>query len=183
MNWKKRFTTKRLVLMGLFVALSYVLSFFEFPVFPATPYLKLDFCNVFIMLPAFLLGPVEGILVCALKEILSLIDSSSGGVGEIANFLMTSAFILLPAIVYRFRKGFKTVAATLAGACLIGTGTALLVNRFIVFPLYMGAGAADVFRSVFWFVLAFNLIKTASISLVTVLLYKRLSIFLKKKHI
>ena len=169
--------------MGLFVALSYVLSFFEFPVFPATPYLKLDFCNVFIMLPAFLLGPVEGILVCALKEILSLIDSSSGGVGEIANFLMTSAFILLPSIVYQFRKGFKTVALSLAGACFIGTGVALLANRFIVFPLYMGGAAPAVFNSAFWYVLAFNLIKTASISIVTVLLYKRLSIFLKKKQI
>ncbi len=183
MNLKKRFTTKRLVLMGLFVALSYVISFLEFPIFPVTPYLKLDFCNVFIMLPAFLLGPVEGIIVCGLKEVLSLIDSSSGGVGEIANFLMASAFILLPSIVYQFRKGFKTVALSLAGACLIGTGAALLANRFIVFPLYMGGAAAGVFKSVFWFVLLFNLIKTVAISLVTGLLYKRLSIFLKKKHI
>ena len=183
MNWKKRFTTKRLVLMGLFVALSYVISFLEFPIFPATPYLKLDFCNVFIMLPAFLLGPVEGILVCGLKEILSLIDSSSGGVGEIANFLMASAFILLPAIVYQFRKGFKTVAVSLVGACFVGTGAALFVNRFIVFPLYMGSAASAVFNGAFWYVLTFNLIKTASVSILTVLLYKRLSIFLKKKHI
>ncbi len=182
-KWKRRFTTKRLVLMGLFVALSYVISFLEFPIFPATPYLKLDFCNVFILLPAFLLGPVEGVLVCGLKEILSLIDSSSGGAGEVANFLMTSAYILLPAILYQFRKGFKTVACSLAGACVIGTATALLVNRFIVFPLYMGDAAAGVFSGAFWFVLAFNLIKTASISVVTVLLYKRLSVFLKKKNI
>ncbi|MBR5280989.1 MAG: ECF transporter S component [Clostridia bacterium] len=183
MNLKQHFTTKRLVLMALFVALSYVVSFLEFPIFPVTPYFKLDFANVFIMLTGFLLGPVEGVLVCALKELLSVIDSSSGGVGEIANFLMTSAFILFPAIVYRMKKGFKTVATTLVAACLIGTGVALFVNRFIIFPLYMGAAAQTVFYEVFWYALAFNLIKTLSISLITVLLYKRLSIFLKKKHI
>lgn len=181
MNLKKHFTTKRLVLMALFVALSYVISFLEFPIFPATPYFKLDFANVFIMLTGFLLGPVEGIIVCGLKELLSVIDSSSAGVGEIANFLMASAFILLPATVYQFKKGFKTVAVSLVGACFIGTGTALIVNRFIVFPLYMGGAAPAVFNDVFWFAVAFNLIKTFAISLVTVLLYKRLSLFLKKR--
>ena len=183
MQLKKHFTTKRLVLMALFVALSYVIGFLEFPIFPATPYFKLDFANVFIMLTGFLLGPVEGIIVCALKELLSLIDSSSGGAGEVANFLMASAFILLPSIVYQFKKGFKVVAATLAGACLLGTATALVVNRFIVFPLYMGEAAPAVFHQVFWFAVAFNLIKTVAVSLVTVLLYKRLSVFLKKKNI
>lgn len=175
-----RFSAKRLTFMAIFVALSYAVSFLEIPIFPAAPFLKLDFGNVFILLVGFLLGPVEGVIVCFLKECLRAISSSSGGVGEIANMLVTSAYILLPTIVYKFKKGFLTVVWTLAAGCALGTGAALLANRFITFPLYMGAGAADAFSALVWFVLAFNLIKTVAVSALTVLLYKRLSKFLKK---
>ncbi len=180
---KQRFSAKRLALMAVFVALSYAVSWFEIPIFPATPFLKLDLGNVFILLISFLLGPIEGVIVCLLKEGLRALGSSSGGVGEIANILMTSSYILLPSIAYHFRKGFKTVLWALAAACLLGTVAALLSNRFINFPLYMGDGAASFFAEVFWYVAAFNLIKTVSVSLLTVLLYKRLSNFLKKMKI
>ena len=63
---KSRFTAKRLSLMAVFTALAYVVSLFDFPIFPAAPFLKLDFGNVFILLISFLLGPVEGMIVCAL---------------------------------------------------------------------------------------------------------------------
>ncbi len=180
---KQRFTAKRIALMAAFTALAYVVSLFDFPIFPAVPFLKLDFGNVFILLIAFLLGPIEGVLVCVLKESLRIIGSSSGGVGELANMLVTSAYILLPAIVYQYKKGLKVVIPALAVGCILGTAVALLTNRFINFPLYMGAAAASVFAESFYFILAFNLIKTAAISILTLLLYKRLSNFLKKVKI
>ena len=180
---KKRFSAKRLALMAVFVAISYAVSRIEFPIFPATPYLQLDFGNVFILLVSFLLGPVEGVIVCVLKEALRLIGSSSTMVGGVANVCMTTAYIILPSIVYQFRKGLKTVIPALAAACVLGTAAALLVNRYITFPLYMKDAAAAVFAEVFWFVLAFNLIKTVSVSILTLLLYKRLSNFLKKMKI
>ncbi len=179
-GWKRRLSAKRLALMGVFVALSYAVSFLEIPIFPATPFLKLDFGNVFILLISLLLGPIEGIAVCVLKECLRLIGSTSGGVGELANMAVTTAYILLPSVVYRFRKGLKWVIPSLAAACLLGTGAALLANRFINFPLYMGAGAAQAFASLWGYVLGFNLIKTAAVGILTALLYKRLSNFLKK---
>ncbi|MBR1975036.1 MAG: ECF transporter S component [Clostridia bacterium] len=180
---KQRFSAKRLALMGVFVALSYALSWLEIPLFPSAPFLKLDFGNVFILLIGFLCGPVEGVIVCVIKETLRLIGSSSGMVGELANVIMTSSFILLPSIVYQFRKGLKAVIPALVGGCVIGTAVALVVNRFITFPLYMGGGAATVFNNLFWYVLAFNLIKTVSIGILTALLYKKLSNFLKKMKI
>ena len=178
MDLKKRFSAKRLALMAVFVALSYVVSLFDFPIFPAVPFLKLDFGNVFILLIAFLLGPIEGVIVCVLKESLRMIGGTI--VGELANMMITCSFILVPAIVYQFKKGLKWVVPCLAIACVIATGVALLTNRFINFPLYMGAGAAAVFAESFWFIFAFNLIKTLSISILTLLLYKRLSNFLKR---
>ncbi len=179
---KTRFTAKRIALMGIFVALAFLVSLLSFSIFPASPvfFLELDFGNVFILLISFLLGPIEGVIVCVLKETIRIMAGSTGGVGELANMLMTSAYILLPSIVYQYRKGIKTVAATLVGACLIGTAAALLVNRFITFPLFMGEQGAVVFAECFWLIASFNLIKTASIGVLTLLLYKRLSNFLKK---
>ena len=105
---KKRFTAKRLAVMAVFVALSYVVSLLEIPLplFGAS-FLKLDFGNVFIILISFLLGPVEGILVCLIKEAFRCIGSTSLCSGELANFLVTTSYILFPSILYRYRKGLK----------------------------------------------------------------------------
>lgn len=180
---KRRFTSKRLALMAVFIALSYAVSLLEFPIFPATPFLKLDFGNVFILLISFLSGPIEGIIVCVIKELFRILGSSSGGVGEIANMFVTILYILLPSVFYRFKKGLKGVSVCLAFACLIGTAAALFANRYINYPLYMGDGAAQAFSDTFWFIVAFNLIKTSAIGLLTILLYKRLSNFLKRMKI
>ena len=169
-----------MAVMALFVAMSYVVSLFEFPIFPATPYLKLDFGNVFILLSGFLFGPIEGIIVCVLKEMLCLIGTTSGGAGQVANALVTSAYIIIPCVVYRRKKGFGTVVSMLAVACVVGVVAALFANRFIVFPLYMRDNAASMFNDAFWFVTAFNAIKTVSVSIITIILYKRLSVFIKK---
>ncbi len=189
---RARLSAKRLALMAVFVALSYVVSFLEIPmpIFGAE-FLKLDFGNVFIVLISFLLGPIEGLAVCLLKEGLRCLTSTSLCAGELANFLITGAYILLPATLYRFKRTLKTVVVSLSVSCLIATGTALLANRFIIFPTFAFLFGGSIYGmtvreafSVFWVaVLLFNLIKTVLIGLLTMLLYKRLSNFLKKMKI
>jgi riboflavin transporter FmnP len=179
-GWKKRFTSKRLAFMAVFTALAYAVSFLEIPIFPIAPFLKLDLGNVFILLISFLLGPIEGTIVCVIKESLRIFGSSSGGVGELANMLVTTSYILVPSVLYQFKKGLKGVCISLGAACVLATVVALLTNRFVNFPLYMGDGAAAAFQEFFWIIVAFNLIKTLTISILTLLLYKRLSNFLKK---
>ena len=181
LSFFKRFTAKRIALMGIFVALSFCVSLLSFSLFPSSPvfFLELDFGNVFILLISFLLGPIEGVIVCVLKETIRIFAGSTGGVGELANMLMTSAYILLPSIVYQYKKGMKSVAISLIFACVTGTVAALLVNRFITFPIFLGEAGVQVFMEGFWLIVAFNLIKTASIGALTFLLYKRLSNFLK----
>ncbi len=178
--------------MAVFVALAYAVSLLEIPLpLFGAGFLKLDFGNVFIMLISFLLGPVEGVIVCLLKESLRCIGSSSNGAGEIANFLVTSAYLLLPAILYQYRKNLKTVILTLFIGCIVATGMALLVNRVLVFPAYALLGDGTIFGltvaeafSAFWVaLLVFNFIKTVSVGILTVLLYKRLSNVLKKMKI
>ena len=173
--------TKRVVGTAVFTALAYVTSFLEFPIFPAAPFLKLDFSAVFILLAGFIFGPLFGVMTCAVKEFLNFITkSSTGGVGEIANFIVISGYVLIPTIVYCYKKGFLTVITTLVIACVVQVALSLLANRFITFPLYMGAQAVEIFNSLWHFVLLFNLIKAIAISIVSVLLYKRLSGLIKR---
>jgi len=192
MDFKRRFSAKRMAFMAVFVALSYAVSLLEIPlpIFGAE-FLKLDFGNVFIVLVSFLLGPFEGVIVCLLKESLRLYTTTSGGAGEIANFIVTSVYLLFPAILYRYKKGLKSVCLSLAVACVAATGAALMTNRFLIFPAYsvvlggsiFGMSVAEAFSAFWTAILLFNLIKTALITLLTLLLYKRLSNFLKKMKI
>lgn len=177
---KNMTTTKKIVGTAMFATLAFVVSFIEFPIFPAAGFLKLDFSGVFLLLSGFIYGPIAGVVACVVKELLRFVaGSSTGGVGEIANFIINFGFIIVPTLVYRFKKGLPLVILTLAIGCFIQTGLALLVNRYINFPLYMGAGASQVFKELWIYVLFFNLIKSVSVSLVTVLLYKRISCFIK----
>lgn len=174
-------TTKKLAGTGVFAALAFVVSLLEFPIFPAASFLKLDFSLVFVLLAGFIFGPVSGIGVSAVKELLRFVmGSSTGGVGEVANFIVTLAFIVVPTVIYRYKKGLSTVIITLIIGCVLETAAALIANRFINFPLYMGDKAAEVFASLWQFVLLFNLIKTLAVSLVTIMLYKKVSALIKK---
>ena len=190
--FKNRFTAKRLALMAVFVALSYAVSFLEIPLplFGAN-FLRLDFGNVFIVLISFLLGPVEGVAVCFMKEALRCLSSTSMCAGELANFIITSSYLLLPSILYQYHRNLKTVIFSLAGACVIATVMALIANRFLIFPTFAfllggsiyGMSAVEAFAHWWGAVLIFNMIKTVSIGAMTMLLYKRLSNFLKKMKI
>lgn len=173
--------TKRIVGIAVFSAMAFVVSYLEFPIFPATGFLKLDFSAVFVCLAGFIFGPIAGVSVSFVKELLCwFTKSSTGGVGELANFVVTLGLFLLPAIVYVYRKGLKTVIFTMIIGCLIQTALALISNRYIMFPLFMGSGAKQVFASVWYYVLFFNLIKSVSVSLITIFLYKRVSGLIKR---
>ncbi len=172
---KVYFTAARIAKIALLTALAYAVTFLEFPIFPAAPFLQLDFSNVFVLLGGFMYGPLTAVLISGIKEVLSLLDSGTVGVGEVANFIMTFAFVIIPVTVYRFKKGLGVVILTLAIGTLVAAAVALPVNQFINFPLFMPDSHAEVFAATWWYILLFNLIKGVAVSLVTVLLYKRIS--------
>ena len=173
--------TRQTVGIALFSALSFVVSLWEFPIFPATPFLQLDFSAVFTLLGGFMYGPIAGVIICAVKELIRFaMGSDTGGVGEIANFLVIFSLIIVPTVVYRFKKGLPVVIITLIIGVLCMTGAAIISNRFIMFPLYMGGGAAAAFESFWYYIIFFNLIKGVAVSIIVFLLYKRLSALFKK---
>lgn len=186
---KNTFTTKNIAGMAVFSALSFVTYLLEIPIFAGTPasFLELDLSNVFVMLAGFMYGPIPAILITLVKEAIHITVGSTGGVGELANVIITTAYVLLPSIAYKNKKGIKTVILTLAIACLIQSGVSLLVNKFINFPFFMGSvpfvpneTSEKMFSTLWVYVLAFNIIKSVVVSAVTIILYKRVSYLFKK---
>ena len=133
-----------------------------------------------LLLGGFLYGPLAAVIISLLKECLSLLDSGTNFVGEIANFLINFAFYIVPTVVYRYKKGLKWVIPMLVIGTILQVAASLPVNRYINFPLFMGDGAASSFAALWWYIILFNLIKGAAVSLVTILLYKRVSWLFKK---
>ncbi len=183
------FTATRMAYMAVFTALSFILRlpWFEFPLFPAVPFLKVDFSGVFALIAGFSLGPVAGVVVSALKELIyALAFTQTVGVGELANILIMLPFILVPSFIYKKYKGIKTVIASIAIGCVSQAVISIPVNYLLTFPfflnLYMHKPWVEgmmFYLDVWYWALLFNIVKTLLLSVAVLLLYKPLSRLIK----
>lgn len=176
------FTATRIAYIAIFTALSYGLRFLEFSLLPAIPYLKLDFSNIFPLLGGFALGPVAGMTIGILKELLWMFFSSTFGVGEIANIVIMLPFVLIPSIAYKWRKGIKSVLVFITIGCIAQVIWSFPVNWLLNFPVFVGFNwelGMSTFMGVWYWVILFNLIKAVSISVIVLLIYKSVSQLIK----
>ena len=174
-------STRGIVITATLTAIGYGLSWLEFPLFPAAPFLKLDFSTFTTLFGGYMFGFPAAIVIEGLKQLLIWgTKSSTGGVGEIANFIMTTAFVAVPTIAYRYKKGRGSVAVWLAVGCVCQIAASMLCNRYITFPLFARDAAKEMFAGLWGYVLAFNAIKSVSVSVLVFFLYKRLSFVLKR---
>lgn len=185
---KNYFTATRIAYIALFTALSYVVYLLDFSLLPGSPvsFLKLDFSNVFVMIGGFALGPVAGVIIGVLKEVIhALTVGNTAFVGELANILYILSYILIPSIVYKKHKGIKTVILTLVLGCICQCLFCWPISYFLTFPAFLKAyggswqAGQQLFLDTWYWVILFNLIKTVSISIVVMLLYKPLSKLIK----
>lgn len=125
---------RKLSLVSIFSALSFIIMMFEIniPIFPF--FLKLDFSEVPAIILSFLLGPIYGIMVVFLKNFLHLFISANMGIGEFANFLVGSSLIVSSAYFYQ-KRNFSYIFSSLIGIFTMGF-TSILVNLFVIIPLY-----------------------------------------------
>lgn len=174
---------------GLLAAMAVILYYIEIPV---VAFYKLDLSTLPAILAGFAMGPVQGAAVVVLKNLVHLMGTSTAGVGELADILMSCAFVIPASLIYRGNKTRRgALAAMLAGAAAM-IAAAVLVNYFILIPAYqvlmnlpleviIGMG-----QKVFGFIdttvelvicitAPFNLLKAAVLSGTTYLLYKRVS--------
>lgn len=180
------FTATRIAYMALFTALSFVLylPWLEFYIIPAVSFLKVDFSNTFVLIAGFSLGPVAGIIVSVLKEVLHIISgfSSTGGVGELANIIVTLPFILIPTIGYKYKKGIKWVLIFIALGCLAQVIWSFPVNWLLNFPVFIGFNwelGMSAYIKVWYWAMLFNLVKCVMIAAASMLLYKQISRLIK----
>ncbi len=176
---------------GLLSAISIILFYLEIPIFG--PY-KLDFSTLPAILAGFSMGPMSGIAVILIKDLVHMMSSHSGFVGELADFIMSCAYVLPAAFLYRFRKTkTRALLSMLAGSMVMITAAAF-VNKYILFPLYHMTDEAvvgmcsslwsyidTIDKFIFIITVPFNLLKSVTLSLVTFLLYKKISPLLHRK--
>lgn len=186
---RRNLPVQYLTRIAVLAAVASVLYMIEIPVIA---FYKLDLSNLPVLLGAFSMGPVPGILILLVKSLLGLLHSSSGGVGELADFIMGTAYILPAALIYRHHKSRNAAlfGMTMGTLCMIVVS--VLVNWKIMIPFYMNvfgmpmedvigmASKALPFVDTEWKLLLcvtapFNLLKGVVLSLLTFLLYKRLS--------
>ena len=183
------FTATRISYLAVFTALSFILRlpWFEFYIIPAVPFLKVDFSGVFVMIAGFSLGPVAGVVVSVLKELIyALSFSQSIGVGELANILIMLPYILIPTILYKKYKGIKAVLITVSIGCVAQVIWSIPVNYLLTFPFYMNLYAhyswpegMEFYLSVWYWAVLFNFVKTVMITAAVLIIYKPLSRLIK----
>lgn len=179
-----RTSTQVTVKGALLLAIAFVFTYFEFPIIPAVPWLKLDFSMVPLLLGALALGPGAGVLLTFLLQVLLFMTkSTTGGVGEIANFIVIATMILVVSAIYRKNRTFTGLVTGLVLGTVSFTIAAVLANKFILVPLFFPGefpgGAAAYNTYLYRFVPLFNGIKGFSVAFISLALYSRLERFLK----
>lgn len=194
-----RSKVRTLTQIAMLGAVATVLMLFEFPIpFLAPPFYEMDFSEVPILVGAFAMGPAAGIAIEAIKILLNFVINGTitAGVGEMANFMFGCAFLLPAALIYRSNKTRKNAIIGMAVGTVVMTVAACIINALVLLPAYgaafgmpvdafvqMGTAINKSIDSLFTFaVLAvgpFNLLKGFSVSVIVLLIYKRIRVILR----
>ena len=190
---KTRFSVGVMTRVAILAAAASILFLIQIPI---VAFYKLDLSNIPVLLGAFSMGPVPGMMILALKSLIGLLSSSSAGIGELADFIMGAALVLPAALIYQQNKTRKNAIIGMAVGTLCMVIAGVLANKYIMLPFYMGAFHMDMdgilrFANVAgvdseWKLLLmitgpFNLLKGVVLSVVAGLIYKPLSPILHAK--
>lgn len=170
-----------------------ILMLIEFPLpFIAPPFYQLDFSEIPVLIGAFSLGPVTGVIIEAIKILVNFIinGSSTGGVGEAANFVIGCAFVVPAALIYKYKRTKKGAVISMIAGTISMALLGVFINAYIMLPVYsnimpieqilqMGKDIVPFITNPLTFclccVLPFNLVKGILVSIVTGFIYKPLS--------
>lgn len=190
-------STNTMVKMAILAVMAYVLMLLDFPIpmFPA--FLQIDLSDVPALIGGFALGPVAGVIIQMVKALLHFMtDSSTGGVGSFANFLVGSAFVFPAAYIYHMEKTRKNAMIGIVVGAITMAIVGAFANIYILIPFYanfmpieaivemgtvVNSRIVDIPTLVLYGVTPFNLLKGIIIGAVTMLLYKKIAPLLKGK--
>jgi riboflavin transporter FmnP len=181
---------------GVLAAIASILRYIEMPIPLMPPFLKVDLSDIPALIGGFALGPWAGAAILLIKNLIYLPVTQTGGVGEIADFVVSLALVLPAALVYRkASKRSGAVWGMALGVALMSFLAGPLMNYYVLIPLYskfmplqqifdvagaVGTGIHDMWTYILYAVVPFNLFKSAVVCAITYLLYKPLSPILHK---
>lgn len=198
MNKNRFFTTSNIVKTAILGAIAYVLMLLDFPLPFLPPFYKLDFSEVAVLIGGFSMGPLAAIVIEAIKILFkAMTGTSTAYVGEIANFIIGISLAVPASFIYQKNKSKKSAVKGMVIGGTTMTIMGVILNYFVLLPAYsyfynlpletiieMGSKSIPIINDSFSFVLfattPFNIIKAIVVGIVTVLLYKRISLLLKK---
>ena len=180
---------------AILVAMAIVLDLFEIPV---VAFYKLDLSALPAIIGGFAMGPVQGFAVVVVKNLIRMLRSDSMFVGQLADVLMVGSFVIVSSLLYRRNKTQKGALVSMVAGTAAMIVASVLVNYFILIPAYqvlmglpleviIGMGTAvwsyidSTIKLVLFITAPFNLLKGVVLSVVTYLLYKRVSPLLHQK--
>ena len=187
---------RNITVTALMSAAATVLMFVSFglPILPS--YLKVDFSELPALLTSFALGPVYGVIVCLVKNLFNVAATTTGGVGELCNFLLGALFVAPAGIIYRRHRTRSTaLIGTLVGVITM-TVCSFFVNNFLVYPAYLlimpeqaivdmysalVPWADEIWKGIVVFNMPLTFSKGLADAALTFILYKHLSPLLKGK--
>ena len=127
----------RLAVSAMLTAVPAVLQFLEFSIALVPSFIKLDFSDLPALLGTFSLGPVYGVAIQLVKNLLHLPFGSSAGVGELSNFILGAVFVFVAGAIYKHSKSRKSaLVGSVAGAAAMAL-ISIITNYFIVYPAYV----------------------------------------------
>lgn len=198
-NHTKVSATKRTTLIGMFTGISVILMLFEFPLGIFPEFYKIDISEVPVLLCSFLLGPLAGVLAELCKILLNLLinGTTSAFVGEFANFVIGSCLVIPASLIYMSKKSKKNAIVGLVIGSLVMTIAGGMLNAYLLLPFYaklfgmnldalvqmgtaVNGGIKNLTTFIFFAVVPFNIIKGFVVTLITILIYKPVSVILKK---
>jgi len=190
--------TRMLASIAMLSALAAILMMFEFPIiFVAPSFYKLDFSEVPVLIGAFAFGPIAGVVIELIRIMLNLVINGTYtfGVGELGNFLVGCALVAPASIIYSMNKTRKGALIGLVTGTAVMVVAGVLLNAYLLLPFYaqfmggmdaliaVGTAMHESINSALSFaillVAPFNLIKGVLVSVLTILLYKRISRLIK----
>ncbi|MBE6728753.1 MAG: ECF transporter S component [Ruminococcaceae bacterium] len=194
----KKINIRTFTVTAIMGAVGFVLMLLEFPLaFIIPSFIKFDFSEIPALITAFGFGPVYGILVCLIKNLLHLFVTSSGGVGEFSNFILGAIFVGTAGFVYKFNRTRKgAVIGSVLGAAVMAV-ISVVTNLFFVYPAFsviyglpmeailgmykaLLPSADNLLKALLIFNLPFNFAKGMIHAGICFVIYKSISPILKK---
>lgn len=133
----QRSRTYRLAVLAMLSAVAAVLMALDFPIpFLIPSFVKMDFSELPALLAAFSMGPLSGVVVCLVKNLIHLLMSSTNGVGELCNFMIGICLVIPAGLIYKHKKTRAgALAGAVVGAVVMGL-CSIPSNYFITYPFY-----------------------------------------------